>query len=152
MGLLTDGGDKRSTLPKICHTYSKMMKLGTVIPYLKKTQKYMNYVTHPLISDDIIIFHWKSVNFAIKNYRCRLCFGPQFLILLTFFESLKIMVTILIMSAKLAALGLLKIRYFEIKFMTSLFLSMTSPKNLSRNSNYIVDWSCDQSLVTLAFL
>ena len=27
------GGAKR---PKICHTYSTMMKLGTVIPYLKK--------------------------------------------------------------------------------------------------------------------
>ena len=26
-------------LPKICHTYPTMMKLGTVIPYLKKTPK-----------------------------------------------------------------------------------------------------------------
>ena len=26
-------------LPKICHTYTTMMKLGTVIPYLKKIQK-----------------------------------------------------------------------------------------------------------------
>ena len=26
-------------LPKICHTYATMMKLGTVIPYLKKIQK-----------------------------------------------------------------------------------------------------------------
>ena len=25
--------------PKICHTYPAMMKLGTVIPYLKKIQK-----------------------------------------------------------------------------------------------------------------
>ena len=104
------------------------MKLGTVIPYLKKTQKYMNYVTHSLISDDIIIFRWKSVNFAIKNYRRGLRFGPQFLILLTFFESLKIMVTILIMSPKLAALSFLKISSFEIEAMTSDFLSMTSPK------------------------
>ena len=29
---------KRSPLPKICHTYTTMMKLGTVIPYLKKIQ------------------------------------------------------------------------------------------------------------------
>ena len=26
------GGAKRSPLPKTCHTYPKMMKLGTVIP------------------------------------------------------------------------------------------------------------------------
>ena len=26
-------------LPKICHAYPTMMKLGTVIPYLKKIQK-----------------------------------------------------------------------------------------------------------------
>ena len=34
------GGAKRSArLPKIFHRYPTMMKLGTVIPYLKKTQK-----------------------------------------------------------------------------------------------------------------
>ena len=34
------GGAKRPPpLPKICHTYLTMMKLGTVIPYLKKIQK-----------------------------------------------------------------------------------------------------------------
>ena len=32
--LLTDWEGK--TLLKICHTYPTMMKLGTVIPYLKK--------------------------------------------------------------------------------------------------------------------
>ena len=26
-------------LPKVCHTYPTTMKLGTVIPYLKKIQK-----------------------------------------------------------------------------------------------------------------
>ena len=42
-GLLTEeggeGGAKRPPLPKICHRYSTMMKLGTVIPFLKKIQK-----------------------------------------------------------------------------------------------------------------
>ena len=39
-GLLTDGeGLFGPPLPKICHTYPAMMKLGTVIPYLRKTQK-----------------------------------------------------------------------------------------------------------------
>ena len=36
------------------------------------------------------------------------------------------MVTILMMSAKMATLGFLKESYFEIKVMTSQFLSMTS--------------------------
>ena len=33
------GGGKKAPLPKICRTYSTMMKLGTVTPYLKKIQK-----------------------------------------------------------------------------------------------------------------
>ena len=32
------GGAKRTAHPKICHTYPTMMKLGTIIPYLKKIQ------------------------------------------------------------------------------------------------------------------
>ena len=34
-----EGEARRPPLPKICHTYPIMMKLGTVIPYLKKIQK-----------------------------------------------------------------------------------------------------------------
>ena len=30
---------QKCPLPKICHTFSTMMKLGTVKPYLKKIQK-----------------------------------------------------------------------------------------------------------------
>ena len=38
-------------LPKICHTYPTMMKLGTVIPYLKKIQKmYESYDIPPDLS------------------------------------------------------------------------------------------------------
>ena len=33
------GGAKRFPLPKICHTYPTMMKLGTRIPTLKEIQK-----------------------------------------------------------------------------------------------------------------
>ena len=33
------GGAKRLPLPKTCHTYPAMMKLGTVIPYLTEIQK-----------------------------------------------------------------------------------------------------------------
>ena len=43
-------------LPKICHTYFTMMKLGTVIPYLTETQKYINHMTYPLNSAGISIF------------------------------------------------------------------------------------------------
>ena len=32
------GGQERP-LPKICHTYPTVMKLGTVIPYIKKIRK-----------------------------------------------------------------------------------------------------------------
>ena len=40
-GLLTDGWWIKKTLPlpKICHTYLTVMKLGAGIPYLKKIQK-----------------------------------------------------------------------------------------------------------------
>ena len=34
-----EGGAKKSSLPKICHTYPTMIRLGTVLPYLKKIQK-----------------------------------------------------------------------------------------------------------------
>ena len=33
------GGNKKSSLPKICLAYPTMMTLGTVIPYPKKIQK-----------------------------------------------------------------------------------------------------------------
>ena len=33
------GGKKAPPLYKMCHTYPTKMKLGTVIPYLKKIQK-----------------------------------------------------------------------------------------------------------------
>ena len=33
------GGRQKGPLPKFCHRYPTMMKLGTVIPYLKKDSK-----------------------------------------------------------------------------------------------------------------
>ena len=69
-----DGGQK-GPLPTIGHRYATMMKLGTVIPYLKKIEKYMNHVTHPLSSADISIFSPGVSEFSyIKNYRYRLHF------------------------------------------------------------------------------
>ena len=42
-GLLTDAegrAENAPSIPRICHTNLTMMKLGTVITYLKKIQKY----------------------------------------------------------------------------------------------------------------
>ena len=77
----------------------------------------MNHVTQSLISADIRIFSPKISKFYfIKKNRYRLHFDTQFLIFVTFFESLKIVliniVTILRMPAKMATLGLLEIRVF----------------------------------------
>ena len=47
--------------------YPTMMKPGTVIPYPKTIQKYMNFVTHHLSSADISIYQQKSANFAISR-------------------------------------------------------------------------------------
>ena len=39
LGWRGGGSVKKAPLPKICHSYYTMMKLGTIIPYLKKIQK-----------------------------------------------------------------------------------------------------------------
>ena len=70
------GGAKMPSIPKICHTHPTMMKLGSVRPYLKKIQKCMNHVTHPLSSTDIRIFLPEVSKFCYnKKYRYRLHFG-----------------------------------------------------------------------------
>ena len=38
-GAAHDWGEQKALLPKTYHIYPTMKKLGTVIPYLKKTQK-----------------------------------------------------------------------------------------------------------------
>ena len=62
-------------------------------------------------------------------------------------------VTILMLSAKLATPGLLKINIFQNKGYDVLFLEHDLiNKILTSDSNYIEMWSFDQSLVTAAFL
>ena len=66
-GLLTDGwGGKKAPFRKICHTYSKMMKLNTVIPYLNKIQKICITWHTPSFLLTSLFFHRKSANFAIS--------------------------------------------------------------------------------------
>ena len=64
------GGAKRPPIPKICYTYPTVMKLVTVINYLKKIQKiYESRVTRPLTSADITIFSTEISKFCcIKKY------------------------------------------------------------------------------------
>ena len=76
----------------------------------------MNYVIHTLSSDEISIFSLRINKFCyIKNCRHRL----NFRLFLKIFRSLKIflihLVIILMMSAKMAIPGLLKITVFRNK-------------------------------------
>ena len=62
------GGAKTTTIPKICHTYPTIIKLGTVIPYLKKTKKNIWIMWHTLLILLTLAFsHWISVNVAISR-------------------------------------------------------------------------------------
>ena len=96
------------------HTYPTMVKLGTVIPYLRKIQKMYES------RDTSLEFCWHQHFFSkfcyIKKCTHRLEFDGWFLILLAFLESLVIVliniVTILMMSTTLITPGLLKIRVF----------------------------------------
>ena len=69
-------GGPKSPLPKICDTYSTMMKLGTVIPYLKKIPKVYEPRDTPLESSlDINNFSPEISKFCyIKTFRYRLHF------------------------------------------------------------------------------
>ena len=113
-----------------------MMKLGTVIPYLEKIQKISEHVTNPSSSADISIFSPEISNFCcIKKIRYRLHFNRYLVIILTFFESLRDVlinvVEILMMSEKLATLGLLKRKVIFVNDVTN--------QILLRDSNFILD-------------
>ena len=100
---------------------------------------------HPLISADISIFSPEISKFCyIKKYRYRLHFGIKFIIILDFFQSLKIflinLVIILMMSARMATPGLLKCTGFWNKGCHVIIsVDDFTNKILSRGSNYIVD-------------
>ena len=99
----------------------------------------LKFVTH------IRIFSPKIIKFCyIKKNRYRFHFDTYLLIILTFIESLKIvlisMVTILVMPVEIATLGLLKIKIFWNKDYDVIisFLDVTN-KVLTRDSNYFVN-------------
>ena len=83
------GGRKSPTFPKICHTYPTMMKLGSyTLPEEDPKNVWITWHTHWVLLTSAF-FQWKSANIV----------------------SIKIII-ILMMSAKLATLGLLNIKVF----------------------------------------
>ena len=105
----------------------------------------MNHVRHPVSPADISNFSPEISKFCyIKKYMYRLHFDTKFLVLLTFLESVKMVlikkITILMMSAKMATPGLLKITVFWNKgYGVIISIHDVTNKILSRDSNYIVD-------------
>ena len=134
-------GAKRSPSLKICHSYPTMTKLGSYT-FPKEDPKNISITWHtPWLLLTSANFHRKF--FYIKKYRYRLHFSTIFLILLAFLESLKIclinLVIILMMSAKMATPGLLKITVFWNKgFDFIISIDDVTNRILSRDSNYIV--------------
>ena len=121
-----------------------MMRLGTVIPYLKKIEKiYESRDTchescwDQQFSPEISKFYY------IKKYTYRLHFDIKFLIILAFLEPLRIFlvkkVTSLMMPAKMVTPGLLKITVFWNKgYDVIIYVNDVTIKSLSRDSNYMV--------------
>ena len=132
-------------LPKTCLTNPTMMKLGTVILYLKKFQKLYESLDTPLEFADISIFLPEISKFCyIKKYRYRFHLDTYSLTLLTFLESLRIilikMVKNLMMSAKMATPGLLKIKIFWKKaYDVIIFAHDVTSTILSGDLNYNVN-------------
>ena len=125
-------GAQKCPLSKICHTHPTMMKLGTVILYLKKIHKNINHVTHPLSSAEI------------EKYNYRLQFNTLFLILLNFFWIFKGCFDKHGCSfddtSKIDVLDLLKTKIFWRKCSdVIIFIHYVTKRILSREANYIVD-------------
>ena len=105
----------------------------------------MNHVKHPLSSADISNPLPEIRKFCyIKKYMYRLHFDTKFPILLNFLGSLKIVfdrkVRILMMSAKVATPGLLKIKVFWNKgYCIIYYVYDVSNKLLTHDSNHIMD-------------
>ena len=133
--LLTDGREPKSPLlPKICHTYTTKMKLGIVIPYLKKIPKIYESRDASLSSADISLSSEISKFCYIRKYKCRLHFGyiisNSFDLFLSLYRFLLInTVTILMISVKLATPGFLKIKIFQNKGYDVIILDYNVIKN-----------------------
>ena len=105
----------------------------------------MNHVTNPLSSADICIFSLEIIKFCyVKKYRYRLHFDTSLLTLLTFLESLNIVLInlfiLLMMSVKRATPGLLKIMVFwNIGYDVIISVDGVTKNFFWHDSNYIVN-------------
>ena len=136
--LLSDGagGSKRPHLLKICHTYPTMMKLSTIIPYLKKIQNINESHDTPLE------FCWHQ-HFFTRNQQILLHQEMQMYIAFWYIISNSFnfsWVFVILMSAKMATPGLLKIKLFLNEgYDVIISVHDVINKILSRDSSYIVD-------------
>ena len=113
-------------------------------PTLRRSRKYINHVTSTISSADISIFSPEISNFCYtKKYRYRFYFNTKFLDIWNFFESLKVVFTtpraILMMSAKLATLGLKRKVFWNKGHDVITSVNDVTNKVLLYDSNYIVD-------------
>ena len=103
----------------------------------------MNHVTHPLSFADISIIYRKSTNVAIsRNTDVVDCiFTRNFFFFLSLLKVILIHIAaILMISAKMATLGLLKIKVFGNKgYEVMICVHDVTNNILSRYSNYIID-------------
>ena len=131
-------------LPKTGHSYPAIMKLGTVIPYLKKVQKIYE-------SLDTALEFWWNQHFFTGNQQILLYQEIQMEIaywyiisssfnLFSVFKDFLNVFLIFMMSAKMATLGLLKIKVFWNKgYGVIIHVHDVINQVLSRDSNCIGD-------------
>ena len=138
-------GAKRPSLPKICHRYPTMMKIGTVIPCLKKIRKiYESRDTH---SEFCWHQHFFTGNQQILLYQeIQIQIAFWYIISNSFNFSwickyfLINLVIVLMMSAKMATSGLLEITVFWNKgYDFIITVDDVTSKILWHDPNYIVD-------------
>ena len=130
------GGSKKTPLPKMSRTYISMMKLGTVIYVLPKedTKNILITWNSPWVLLTSAFFDRKLEILLYQKIQILIAFWYIICNSLNIFWVLKDvlinMVTILVMSTKMATLGFLKI---------TMFLSMKSHQNFITWPDYIVD-------------
>ena len=143
-------GSNRPPISKICHTYPTMMKLSTVIPYLKKVQKIyqsrgisLGFCWHQHF------FTGNQQSFLYQEIQIKIAFWYIISNSFNFFWIFKDCYNkhgynFDGVTKKRLPQALLKQKYFEIKVMTLWFLSMTSPTKFYHMNQIILwMWSCD---------
>ena len=140
-----DGVGKKGSIPKICHTYLAMMKLGTAILYLKKIQKkYESRDAPPQFCWHQHFFTRNQEMLLYQEIQIHIAFwciiSNSFNFSWVSKDYLIIFDKILMMPGKMATWGLLKITVFWKKgHDVTIPVNDVTNKILSCDSNYIVD-------------